>query len=53
MTIKIFIWLIWKDTEMPDAATRERDFLAFKAELDDVLDWETAKMTSKEGIIYT
>src|SRR5438874_1728864 len=37
------IWLVWKDTEMPDEATRERDFVAFKAELADALDWETVK----------
>ena len=49
----VSIWLIWKDTEMPDIATRERDLVAFKAEFDNVLDWVTAKMTSKEGIIYT
>jgi len=49
----VSIWLIWKDTEMPDAATRERELSAFKTELDEVLDWETAEMTSKEGIIYT
>ena len=51
--ITINIWLIWKDTEMPDEAKRERDLEAFKAELADVLDWETAKITMKEGIIYT
>lgn len=47
------IWLIWKDTEMPDEATREQAFAAFKAELADVLDWETAQISTKEGIIYT
>ncbi len=47
------IWMIWKDSEMPDEATRERDFAAFKAELADVLNWETAQISTKEGIIYT
>jgi len=47
------IWLIWKDTEMPDEAVREQAFAAFKAELADVLDWETAHISTKEGIIYT
>jgi excisionase family DNA binding protein len=47
------IWLVWKDTEMPDEATRERDFVAFKAELADALDWETVKISTNEGIIYT
>jgi len=38
---------------MPDEATRERDFAAFKAELADVLNWETAQISTEEGIIYT
>lgn len=49
----VSIWLIWKDTEMPDEATRERNMEAFRAELNDVLDWETAQFRTKEGIIYT
>ena len=28
-------------------------FLSGKAELNDVLDWETAQISTKEGIIYT
>jgi len=38
---------------MLDEASRERDFAVFKAELADVLDWDTAQINSKEGIIYT
>jgi len=38
---------------MPDKASRERDFAVFKEELADVLDWDTAQINSKEGIIYT
>jgi excisionase family DNA binding protein len=49
----VSIWLVWKDTEMPDEATREKNLAAFKAELADVLDWETAEISMKEGIIYT
>ena len=49
----VSIWLVWKDTEMPDEATRERDLRAFQAELADVLDWETALISTKEGVIYT
>ena len=49
----ISIWLVWKDTEMPDEAVRERNLAAFQAELADVLDWETAQISTKEGIIYT
>ena len=47
------IWLIWKDTEMLDNATRDQELTAFKAELADVLNWETAQISTKEGIIYT
>ena len=47
------IWLVWKDTEMPDETTREKDLQAFRAELADELDWETAQISTKEGIIYT
>jgi hypothetical protein len=47
------IWLIWKDTEMLDNATRDQELTAFKAELADVLNWETAQIRTKEGIIYT
>jgi excisionase family DNA binding protein len=49
----ISIWLIWKDTEMPDEAIRDRDLADFKAELADMLDWETAQVSLKEGLIYT
>jgi hypothetical protein len=47
------IWLIWKDTERLDHATRDQELTAFQAELADVLNWETAQIRTKEGIIYT
>jgi excisionase family DNA binding protein len=49
----VSIWLIWKDTEMPNEATLEEELAAFKAELADVLDWGTALQSTKEGLIYT
>jgi excisionase family DNA binding protein len=49
----VSIWLIWRDTEMPDEATRERDLAAFRAAFADVLEWETAQISLKEGLIYT
>ena len=49
----VSILLVWKDTEMPDEATRERYLAMFQEELADVLDWDTARMSTKEGIIYT
>ena len=47
------IWLIWKDSEMPEEAIRQQDFAAFKSELADVLDWETAQYKTMDGVIYT
>ena len=47
------IFLIWKDTELPDEAIIQQDLVAFKAELADVLDWETAQYTTKRAIIHT
>lgn len=47
------IWLVWKNTEMPDEETREQEMEAFKAEFADVLDWETAQFRDKEGLAYT
>ncbi len=49
----VTISLIWKDTEMPDEATRQRDLAAFRAELANVLDWETAQYNMKRAIIHT
>lgn len=48
----VSIWLVWKDTEMPDEATRGRDLRAFQAELADVLNWGTAQISTKEVINY-
>ena len=50
---EISIWLIWKETEILDNATRDQELTAFKVELADVLNWETAQISTKEGIIYT
>jgi excisionase family DNA binding protein len=49
----VTIWLAWKDSEMPDEAVRKKELVAFQTELADVLDWETAQISTKEGIIYT
>src|SRR5258706_2509027 len=32
--------LVWKDTEMPNEASRQQDLQSFREELADVLDWE-------------
>lgn len=47
------VLLIWKETEMPDEEIRQRDLDAFKRELADVLDWDTAYYSTNEAIIHT
>lgn len=49
----IHIMLVWKTTEMPDEATRQQDFAAFKEELTDVLDWKTAQYSMNEALMHT
>jgi len=47
------ILLMWKDSEMPDQDIHERELAAFRAELADVVDWDAAHISEKDGIIYT
>jgi excisionase family DNA binding protein len=47
------IMLLWKDTDMPDEATRQHDLEAFQAELADVLDWDSARTITNETLLYT
>jgi hypothetical protein len=49
----VTISLLWKDNEMPDEVTRQRELEAFKAQFADVLDWERAVFTHNEGVLYT
>lgn len=49
----ITILLIWKNTELTDEAALERDLETFKAEFADVLDWQTARYTTKLALIHT
>jgi excisionase family DNA binding protein len=49
----ISVWLIWKNTELPDQEIHELQKQAFMDELADVLDWGHAEIREKEGIIYT
>jgi excisionase family DNA binding protein len=49
----ITIWLLWKDTELPDEEQRQRDLDAFKAEMRGVLEWGPQDISEKEGLIYT
>jgi excisionase family DNA binding protein len=45
--------LIWKDTEMPDETTRQHDLEALQEELAEVIDWETARYSTNETLLYT
>jgi excisionase family DNA binding protein len=49
----VTLWLVWKDSEMPDQVTHEREMADFQAELADMLDWDSAQISDKDGIIYT
>ena len=49
----VHIMLVWKTTEMPDEAMRQKDLAEFQEELTDVLDWETAQYTMNEALIHT
>jgi excisionase family DNA binding protein len=47
------ILLVWKDTEMPDEATRQRDLAAFQEELADLLDWSQVQIHTYEALLHT
>lgn len=47
------ILLLWKNTEMPDETTRQRDLHLFQQEFADVLDWETADYSFDDVLLHT
>src|SRR5258707_434550 len=47
------IVLVWKNTEMPDETTRQRDLLSFQQAFEDVLDWDTATYALKKMLLHT
>ena len=47
------IVLIWKDTEMPDEATRQRDLRSFQRAFEGILDWDTATYALKKMLLHT
>jgi excisionase family DNA binding protein len=49
----VSILLIWKDTELTDEATLQRDLEAFKHAFADLLDWEHARYITKRALIHT
>jgi excisionase family DNA binding protein len=49
----IHFFFVWRDTEMPDEHVREQQMTAFQEELADVVEWETANISTNEAIIHT
>jgi hypothetical protein len=49
----VSLLLVWKDTELTDEATLQRDLDIFKNEFAEILDWETARYITKQAIIHT
>jgi excisionase family DNA binding protein len=49
----VLILLVWRDIEMPDEMARQKEFAAFKEELADVLDWETATESIEKVLLHT
>jgi excisionase family DNA binding protein len=45
--------LVWKDNEMPDEATRQRELEAFQRDFADVLDWDTARIEHGNVLLST
>ncbi len=45
--------LLWKDTEMPDETARQHELEALQEELAEVIDWETALLSTNEALMYT
>src|SRR5207245_1679854 len=50
---QLVIWLILKDTETPSEFAYEEEMKAFMFELEDVVDWRTLEIFTREGLIYT
>lgn len=47
------IQLVWKNGDMPDEDKRQQDLSAFKQELANELNWETAQYSTGKAIIHT
>ena len=50
---QIEISLVWRQAVMPSRAERERALEAFRRELADVLDWDTARYTNGRVLMHT
>lgn len=49
----VHIWLLWKDSEMPDEAAPQKALTDFETEFAAVLDWSTAQHRISEVLIHT
>ena len=49
----VTIQLVWKNGDIPNEEKRQQDLSAFKQELADVLNWETAQYSNGKVIIHT
>lgn len=49
---EIEILLVWRSVVMPPAEVREASLAALKAELEDVLEWETATMKESQVLLH-
>ena len=49
----VTLQLVWKKSDMPDAATREQELVAFKNDLAEMLDWNTAQYSEETVLIHT
>ena len=47
------ILLFWKSTDIPNEEKRQNHLAVFQSELEDVLDWGTAQIKTKEALIHT
>ena len=50
---QIHFFFVWKDSDMPDAATRQQHLTQFQDDFADVLDWETAHYRTDEMLLHT
>ncbi|QBD83139.1 DNA-binding protein [Ktedonosporobacter rubrisoli] len=49
----VTIQLVWRGSSLPGDSTRAQELVAFKQELEDVLDWSTAHESTEKVLIHT
>src|SRR5260370_14347578 len=50
---RVFLFLVWRGTVLPDEMTREVALEAFQHSLDDVVDWNTAQYEFGQVLMHT